>query len=87
MDRQTDNRDLGGNRIRMCSWHVMGYWQPPTKNKNPPHLPVLKMLGFSQSSKFLLPHLTWNKQDVKLMQKPLIQHNCQKEKRIKSEEI
>ena len=28
--------------------------------------------------------LTWNKQDVKLMHKPLIQRKCHKEKRKKS---
>ena len=41
---------------------------------------VLKLLNSPKSSNFLLPPpWTWNKQDVKLVHKTLIQHNCQKQ--------
>ena len=66
-------------KLEHYAWHVMGYW-PPSKNI-PPQIgnpPVLKMLTpLPQSSNFLLPPLTGNKkhEDVKLMHKPLIQHN------------
>ena len=62
----------------MCtSWHVMAYWPLPTKITPHNGTPlILKLLNYPQFSNILLLPSTGNKQDVKLMHKLLIHHNC-----------
>ena len=55
---------------------------PLSQEKGNP--PLLKLLNSPQSSNFLVPLQTWNKQDMKLKHKPLIQHNCQKKNKKKT---
>ena len=43
---------------------------------------VLTPLPTKLTSNLLFPPSTRNKQDVKLMHKPLIQHNCQQQKKL-----
>ena len=77
---------------KQSTWYVMGYWTPrkklPKKTVTPPSS---KIIYLPQSSNFLLPPPTGNKkhEDVKLMHKPFIQHNCEqiKKNKMKSEEI
>ena len=58
----------------------------PNKNTHPPKKKLKKKKNDNPSVKLLLPTTTRNKkhEDVKLMQKTLIQHNCQQ---IKKNEI
>ena len=67
------------NTEKQCfmKWHVMGVLTPPPTNYPPP--PHKKKKNGN--------HLVLLKQqDVKLMHKPLIQHDCQKTKQNKKKE-